>query len=49
MGQILDFIYNGAEYSELTPVALVCFFVFMLTLECISAIIREVTKGANLR
>lgn len=49
MNEILDFIYNGMDMSEsLTPVMLVCFYTFMLVLECISSVIREIMKGAGM-
>lgn len=45
MEQILDFIFIGCDYSELTPASLLCLFVFLSVLECISAIVREAIKG----
>lgn len=48
MGQILDFIFIGCDYGELTPASLFCLFVFMLVLECFSAIVREAVKGAGM-
>lgn len=48
MEQILDFIFVACDYGELTPASLLCLFVFMLVLECISAIVREAVKGAGM-
>lgn len=48
MEQILDFIFSACDYGELTPASLFCLFVFMLVLECISAVVREAVKGAGM-
>lgn len=48
MEQILEFIFTGCDYGELTPASLLCMFIFMLVLECISAIVREAVKGAGM-
>lgn len=48
METILDFIFVGCEYGELTPASMFCLFVFMLVLECFSAIVREAVKGAGM-
>lgn len=45
MEQILEFIFTGCDYGELTPASLFCLFVFLAVLECISAIVREAVKG----
>ncbi len=48
MDQILDFIFTGCDYGELTPASLLCLFVFLSVLECFSAIVREAVKGAGM-
>lgn len=48
MQQILDFIFINGDYNELTVGSLCCLFIFMMVLECISAIVREMMKGAGM-
>lgn len=48
MEQIFDFVFMGGDPNELTAGSLFCLFVFLSVLECISAIVREATKGAGM-
>lgn len=48
MGQILDFIFINGEANELTASSLLCLFIFLAVLECISAVVREAVKGAGM-
>lgn len=49
MEQILEFIFVNGDSGELTTGSLLCLFIFLCTLECISAIVREAMKGAGLK
>jgi hypothetical protein len=46
MEQILDFIFVNGGSDELTAGSLLCLFIFLSVLECISAVVREAVKGA---
>ena len=48
MGQILDFIFINGDQNELTASSLLCLFIFLAILECISAVVREAVKGAGM-
>lgn len=48
MQQILDFIFINGDYNDLTLGGLFCLFIFMMVLECISAIAGEIMKGAGM-
>lgn len=48
MGQILDFIFINGDGNELTASSLLCLFIFLSILECISAVVREAVKGAGM-
>ncbi len=47
MQQILDFIFVHGNAGELTADSLLCLFVFLAILECISAIVREALRGVS--
>lgn len=47
MQEILDFIFINGDANELTAGSLLCLFIFLAILECISAIVREAMKGAG--
>lgn len=49
MNELLEFIFPSGNYDELTTYSLLCLFVFMLILECISAIVRDTMRGAGLK
>lgn len=48
MGQILDFIFINGDADGLTVSSLLCLFIFLAILECISAVVREAVKGAGM-
>lgn len=48
MEPILDFIFINGDYGELSTGSLLCLFIFLAVLECISAIVREAVKGAGM-
>ncbi len=47
MQQILDFIFVHGNAGELTADSLLCLFVFLAVLECISATAREILRGVG--
>lgn len=49
MTEILNFIFPSGNYEELTTYSLLCLFIFMMVLECISAIVREAMRGAGMK
>lgn len=49
MSEILNFIFVNGDANELTAGSLFCLFIFLAVLECISAIVREVMKGAGMK
>lgn len=49
MDQILEFIFINGDANELTASSLLCLFIFLAVLECISGIVREMLKGASLK
>lgn len=48
MTELLNFIFPDGN-TELTATSLLCVFIFLAVLECISAIVREMLKGAGLK
>lgn len=49
MNEILSFIFVNGDANELTAGSLLCLFIFLAVLECISAIVREAMKGAGMK
>ena len=49
MNEILSFILVHGDANELTAGSLLCLFIFLAVLECISAIVREAMKGAGMK
>lgn len=49
MSQFLQFIFGEVDFNVISPIALVCIYVFMLLLECVSGIFYSTMKGAQLK
>lgn len=49
MIDVLNFIFPNGNYDEITTQSLLCLFIFMMVLECISAIVREAMRGAGMK
>lgn len=49
MTEILQFIFGEVDFNELTPVTLVCIYIFALLMETIGNIFDSTMKGGGLK